>query len=348
MHTRNSYHCTPFISVVTPFYNIVQWFPECIESVLRQSHGNLEYILFDNCSTDGSSDIAQQYAQSDSRIRYVRNQRFLNQMQNYNAAVALISPQSQYTKVVAGDDVIYPTCLEEMAQVAQQHPTVGIVSAMAVRGRRMGEARNAVDEWPFEAQVVCGRTVAKYQLVHRVRFVTSPTTVLYRSAIVREGQPFFDERCVHADMDKYFGILRDWNFGFVSRVLTFVRSRDQSVSAGILAVDPFCHLLDEFIVTRKFGPDFLAGSEFEQCWTVIQRAYFEHLARNFVSNRRQEFWQYHERGWKSIDYPVTQWTLMGQKVLLGLRILCNPARLARIFLNRIRNLATTDTGCRTG
>jgi len=49
----------PLVSVVTPFYNTQAFLPECIESVLRQSYENWEYLLVDNCSTDGSGEIAQ-------------------------------------------------------------------------------------------------------------------------------------------------------------------------------------------------------------------------------------------------------------------------------------------------
>ena len=60
----------PLVSVVTPFYNSTQYLAECIESVLAQTHGEFEYILSDNCSTDGSTDIAESYARRDSRIQF--------------------------------------------------------------------------------------------------------------------------------------------------------------------------------------------------------------------------------------------------------------------------------------
>ena len=53
---------TPLVSVVTPFYNTRDYLAECIESVLRQTYTNWEYILVDNFSTDGSSEIAKHYA----------------------------------------------------------------------------------------------------------------------------------------------------------------------------------------------------------------------------------------------------------------------------------------------
>ena len=55
----------PLVSVVTPFYNTASYLAQCIESVLKQSYSEFEYILMDNCSTDGSSEIAETYARRD-------------------------------------------------------------------------------------------------------------------------------------------------------------------------------------------------------------------------------------------------------------------------------------------
>src|SRR5689334_5172397 len=101
----------PFVSVVTPFYDTADYLRQCIESVLAQSHGNFEYVLMDNQSKDGSTDIAKEYASRDSRIRYFRTDRFLTQIQNYNHTIAQVSPKARYCKIVQADDWIFVDCL---------------------------------------------------------------------------------------------------------------------------------------------------------------------------------------------------------------------------------------------
>src|SRR5262245_8491275 len=88
------------VSVVTPFYNTVDYLAECIESVLGQTYQNFEFLLVNNCSNDGSLEIAQKFASLDRRIRLHNNADFRTQVANYNGALELISPESRYTKIV--------------------------------------------------------------------------------------------------------------------------------------------------------------------------------------------------------------------------------------------------------
>ena len=101
----------PFVSVVTPVFNTEKYLAECIESVIGQTYDNLEYVIVNNLSTDRSLEIAEHYAERDSRIRIYSNARFLNQMQNWNHSMRQISPESKYCKVVHADDWLFPECI---------------------------------------------------------------------------------------------------------------------------------------------------------------------------------------------------------------------------------------------
>src|ERR1700691_1872310 len=93
----------PLVSVLTPVYNGEPYLAECIESILAQTYSAWEYIIVDNCSTDGTSEIAARYAKQDRRICVHRNDTLLPIIANHNRAFRLISPNSKYCKVVSGD-----------------------------------------------------------------------------------------------------------------------------------------------------------------------------------------------------------------------------------------------------
>lgn len=84
----------PLVSVLTPFYNTASYLAQCIESVLAQSYTEFEYMLIDNCSTDGSSEIAETYAGRDPQIRMFRRSQLVPQLRNYNDALTRISDAS--------------------------------------------------------------------------------------------------------------------------------------------------------------------------------------------------------------------------------------------------------------
>src|ERR1700693_3418222 len=101
----------PFVSIITPFYNNEQYIAESIESVLAQTYPNWEYILVNNQSTDASRSTAERYARRDSRIRLLDTPKHFGQVENFNAALKYMSPESQYCKVVFADDWLFPECV---------------------------------------------------------------------------------------------------------------------------------------------------------------------------------------------------------------------------------------------
>ena len=96
------------VSVVTPVFNTATYLPECIESVLGQTLPDFEYLLVDNQSTDESREIASKYAEADDRIRLIDNPAHVGQVENYNGALAQISPHTAWVKLIQADDALYP------------------------------------------------------------------------------------------------------------------------------------------------------------------------------------------------------------------------------------------------
>lgn len=62
------------ITVITPTWNQAQFIGDTIESVIKQTYKNIEYIIIDNLSDDGTKEIVDSYAAKDERIRYIREE----------------------------------------------------------------------------------------------------------------------------------------------------------------------------------------------------------------------------------------------------------------------------------
>lgn len=64
----------PLLSVIVPVYNVAEYLPRCIDSILSQTFTNFELILVDDGSQDKSGDICDDYAQKDSRIKVIHKE----------------------------------------------------------------------------------------------------------------------------------------------------------------------------------------------------------------------------------------------------------------------------------
>ena len=62
----------PLISVIIPVYNVAKYLDRCMKTVCGQTYGNLEILMVDDGSTDGSSALCDKWAAADSRIRLIR------------------------------------------------------------------------------------------------------------------------------------------------------------------------------------------------------------------------------------------------------------------------------------
>ena len=317
----------PLVSVVTPFYNSADYLQECIESVLEQSYENFEYILLDNCSSDNSSDIARDFASKDSRITLHVNERLLPQVENYNYALSKISPDSTYCKIVQADDWIFRTCLEDMVANAESDDCIGIISAYRLVGSQVKHVG-----LPYSSKVLSGKDVCRMQILEGSFFFGSPTSIMYRSEIVRARRPFFSLGRLHEDTEACYEILQSWKFGFVHQVLSFSRVDDDSTMGRVLSFNPY--LLDKLIIAKLFGERFLGAQEFSDAWGVIERQYLRFLAEAKLRGQSEEFWSYHRRGLETIGYEVRDAKVYWQMLAWVCDLVLNPKRTIEQLLRR--------------
>jgi glycosyltransferase involved in cell wall biosynthesis len=102
------------ISIIVPIYNISQYLRECVDSLLHQSFSDIEIILVDDGSTDGSAEICDDYARKDSRIKAIHKA-------NGGAVSArkagLLAAAGNYIGFADGDDWVEPDMYERLYRI---------------------------------------------------------------------------------------------------------------------------------------------------------------------------------------------------------------------------------------
>jgi len=326
----NSTKSTPLVSVITPFYNTELYIAECIESVLGQTYVNWEYILVNNQSTDASRAIAERYAQSDSRIRLLDTPKHLGQVENFNAALRYMSPESQYCKMVLADDLLFPECVERMVALAEANPEVGIVSSYRLFGDQI-----TGDGLPFPSKVISGRQACQLMLREGCYLTGSPTSILIRADIVRRAQPFYPEEWIHEDTEACFRILAEHDLGFIHQVLTFDRKDNESLSAKVARFNP--GPIRKFMFARQYGPQFFTGDEYRKYLRRETDFYGQFLAESVFQLRSREFWDFHRRGLRAVGADFRSIGLPKYVFLEVLDIIFNPKKTVGRFLRLMKN-----------
>ncbi len=110
------------VSVCIPTYNGEKYLKECLDSVLSQSYSNIEIIIVDDCSTDTTCQIIEQYTRKDNRIKLYRNELNLGLVGNWNKCLELA--QGEWIKFVFQDDLISVDCIKKQVNAAQNHSFV--------------------------------------------------------------------------------------------------------------------------------------------------------------------------------------------------------------------------------
>jgi glycosyltransferase involved in cell wall biosynthesis len=112
----------PLVSIGVPVYNGERFLAATLDSLLNQTYPELEIIISDNGSTDGTAEICRRYSAQDPRVRYYRSEVNRGASWNYNRTFELAS--GKYFRWNAHDDKCEATYIEKCVAVLESRPDV--------------------------------------------------------------------------------------------------------------------------------------------------------------------------------------------------------------------------------
>lgn len=175
--------CTPYVTIVMPVYNGAAFVAEAIESILRQTLADFEFIIIDDGSNDGSVDIINSY--KDLRIHLLRNESNLGVSESLNKGFNLA--RGVYIARMDSDDISLPERLERQVAFMEAHPEIGICGTWV---EILGGTGRQIYRYPSDPDTIKCMHLFGPALAH-------PTVMMRRSMLEKLGQ-WYDPSFKHA------------------------------------------------------------------------------------------------------------------------------------------------------
>ncbi len=155
---------TPFISVIVPVYNIKEYLPRCVRSITAQTYQNLELILVDDGSTDGTAALCDELAKEDQRIRVFHKE---NGGSSSARNLAIQQARGEYLAFVDSDDYISPDMYARLVEGLQKEPEVQVVQIGRDEVDEQGNKLPNICEPPAQDAFISSKDFLRELLMHR-------------------------------------------------------------------------------------------------------------------------------------------------------------------------------------
>ena len=211
------------VSVIVTTRNRCAFLERAVRSVLNQTHRNLELIVVDDCSTDGTAEFCQ--GVDDRRFRWITSSRQLGGggARNLGATVA----QYEYVAFLDDDDWWHASKLARQLEVFTQNPSVGLVyTGFDMIRTRDGTTIRSV--FPRERGLI-------EKPLYQTNCIGTTSTVMMTRSLLRACSGFDESLASCQDWDLWLRASRLSEVDFVSDTLVYYTVHSQRISTNFLA-----------------------------------------------------------------------------------------------------------------
>lgn len=212
------------VSIICLNYNQEKNVQEALHSVLAQSYENIELIILDDCSTDNSVIIIEEWLKNNKiNAKFVKNNSNQGVTKSFNNAVSFCS--GKYLFDFASDDLLLPDTIQELVTKFESstYTNLGLVYANLENIDEDGhfisyyfDTKERPNGYIFEKIIDSGKTIC------------SPTALI--SSKVFKNLKGYDESLMYEDLDFWIRLSRDYEIDYLDKVL--VKKRKTSNSLG--------------------------------------------------------------------------------------------------------------------
>lgn len=182
------------ITVVVPAYNVEEYLPRCVESIITQTYQNLEIILVNDGSTDKSGEICEAYAKKDDRIKVIHKE---NSGPSESRNIGLETAKGEYITFIDADDFIHESYIERLYSLAEMNGSE-IVCCNYTRGDADDfsgvKAEKQIEERTYTADEMLRNWHGKYKHLETVIW-----NKLYKKELFEKNHIRYPEDCISGE-----------------------------------------------------------------------------------------------------------------------------------------------------
>lgn len=203
------------VTVLMPVYNSVVFIKDSIESILNQSYKNFEFLIIDDGSTDGTTEILKRI--KDKRIKIVYNKSNLKLVKSLNKGIDIAS--GKYIVRMDADDISLPYRLERQIEFMENNPNIGICGTWT---RNFGK-NSDLNIYPITDKEIKTRMLFKCSFSH-------PSVIMRKSLLDKYALRYSEEFLYAEDYELWLRSSRFLNFANIPEILLKYRVGNGNVS----------------------------------------------------------------------------------------------------------------------
>jgi hypothetical protein len=234
----------PLVSISVPSFNYARFLPAAIESALSQTYPNVEIIVIDDGSEDGSLEIARGYAARYPSVKVVTHPNHENRGPGATANLGRSQARGEYWCGLASDDVYRPTKIERQVDVLESDHSLAFVYGRA----RLVDAEGA----PLRGGELPAVDLSREP--HPLEHLLAANVVPATAALVRKttlDEVPEDESLAYSDWDLWIGLAALGGVAFIDEVVVDYRVHGENMSLGVERGEEVERQLAVLLAVRK-------------------------------------------------------------------------------------------------
>lgn len=252
---------SPLVSVIIPNYNHARYLGQRIDSVLQQTHSNLEVLILDDCSPDNSRDIIEVYAKKDQRIKTVYNEKNSGStFKQWDKGISLCT--GEYIWIAESDDYADASLVEQLLAKIRVNTAISLaycdsydVDGENIIHGKQSDALSAVDAELWKQDfTVAGLSLVRRFMAYRNVIPNASAVLLRRAAAVQAG-PAAAELRILGDWLYWVKIMSVGEVAYVASPLNYFRTHRNNVRSKTIADGTILEeVTSTLLLLKSYGP----------------------------------------------------------------------------------------------